>query len=119
MLCALALVRPVAAQSVKLAWDASPSPGVTNYVIYAATNALATLTNISVGTNLTATVENLSPGTWRFYATAQAGGVESAPSNLLLVDVPRPPANLRTIVVQYSYTLTNWADLGFFRLRVP
>ena len=113
------------AQSVRLGWDASTSAGVTNYVLYAHTNTLAS-TNLAaavvrqkVGTNLTATIEDIKPGRWWFAATAVGGGVESQPSNILIVDVPQPPPNMRTIVVQYSGTLTNFYDVGFFRLRLP
>jgi len=113
------------AQSIRLAWDASTSPGVTNYVLYAHTNTLAA-TNLSaavvkqsVGTNLTATIEDIKPGHWWFVATAVGSGVESGPSNSVNVEVPKPPAAMRTIVVQYSGTLTNFYDVGFFRLRLP
>lgn len=113
------------ASDVKLAWDASPTPGVTNYVLYASTNSL-TATNLptatvrlNVGTNLTASVENIQPGQWSFAATGMKDGLESDPSNILIVDVPKPPDRMRTVVVQYSGTLTNFYDVGFFRLRLP
>ena len=115
----------VHAAELKLAWDESPTTGVTNYVLYASTNALnasnlqTAAVRLNVGTNLTATVEDIQPGQWSFAATAQKMGVESAPSNILLVDVPTPPARMRTVVVQYSGTLTNFYDVGFFRLRLP
>jgi len=118
-LCATAM-----GQSVNLAWDASTSPGVTNYVIYATTNALtdtnasSALVKVPVGTNLTAKVFDLSPGMWWFGAKAVAGGAESKLSNVVAVEVPKPPAQMRTIAVQYSYTLTNFYDLGFFKLRI-
>jgi hypothetical protein len=113
------------AQTVRLAWDPSPSPGVTNYVLYASTNELSATnlmtatTNLPCGTNLTATVTDLSAGNWWFVATAWAGGVESLPSNVLQVQVPTPPANMRTVVLQYSGTLSNFYDVGFFKLRLP
>jgi hypothetical protein len=76
------------ALDVTLAWDASPSTGVTNYVLYVSSHPL-TENNlytadvaISVGTNLTTTVTNLNAITY-FVATAQADGVESSPSNLV------------------------------------
>jgi hypothetical protein len=103
------------AADVRLAWDASPTPGVTNYLLYAHTNLL-TATNLSasllrfhVGTNLTATVEALQSGQWSFTVTAMKDGLESDPSNVLLVEVPQPPARMRTVVVQYSGTL-NFQD---------
>lgn len=113
-----------AAQEVKLAWDASATSGAI-YVIYASTNSLS-VTNLasanvrlSVGTNLTATAQDIKAGRWWFAAAAVANGVESLPSNILIVDVPAPPAAMRTVVVQYSGTLSNFYDVGFFRLRLP
>lgn len=126
LLCAFALSLPAA--QLKLAWDPSPSPGVTNYVLYVSTNAI-TVTNaqpvaarISVGTNLTSAVEFLRAGRWHFAATAQAEGVESEYSNELIVQVPEPATNLRTLVIEYTLDLTgstNWSQLGFLRLKLP
>ena len=113
------------ASDIKLAWDASPTTGFTNYVLYASTNILSAtnLTSatirLNVGTNLTATVERITAGQWSFAATAMKDGLESDPSNILIADVPQPPARMRTVVVQYSGTLTNFYDVGFFRLRLP
>lgn len=104
---------------IRLAWDASATTGITNYVLYAATTTQTNIARLNVGTNLTARVESLQPGTWLFSATAMKGGVESDPSNILIVEVPQPPRNMRTVVVQYSGTLSNWYDVGFFRLRLP
>lgn len=109
---------------VRLAWDASPTEGITNYVIYAHTNAITqeTYTNavvrINVGTNLTATVEDPSPARWWFTVTAMRDGLESDISNVIEVEVPAPPSGMRTVIVQYSGTLTNFQDVGFFRLRI-
>jgi hypothetical protein len=109
---------------IKLAWDApvETNYSVTNYVLYAQTN-LVSKTNYSVrqsvGTNQTATVQDIAPGRWWFAATAVAGGAESDLSNVVLAEVPVPPPNMRTVVVQYGGTLTNFYDVGFFRLRLP
>lgn len=110
---------------IRFAWDPSTTTGVTNYVLHAHTNALtatnfaSALVHVNVGTNLTASVSALQPGLWSFCATAQKDGVQSAPSNVVNVEVPRPPPNMRVVVVQYSNTLSNWYDAGFFRLRLP
>lgn len=120
-----AVLANAGASDVKLAWDASATPGVTNYVLYAHTNLLsvtnlpAASVRLPVGTNLTATVEGLREGVWSFAAAAMKDGIESEPSNVVTVEVPRPPERMRTVVVQYSGTLTNFYDVGFFRLRLP
>lgn len=117
---------PAFAGDVSLAWDASPSPSVTSYVLYAHTNSLSATNlasatvRVNAGTNLTALVENLRPpATWYFVCTAVAGGVQSDPSNQLIVQVPQPPANERLVAVQFGVTITNFTDTGFFRLRIP
>lgn len=109
---------------LNLAWDAVPGAGVTNYVLYAHTNTL-TATNLAaatvkagVGTNTLVAVENLAPGQWSFAVTAVKAGVESPPSNILPVEVPPAPVNLRTVVLQYGATVTNLTDMGYFRLRI-
>lgn len=115
------------AQSIKLAWDASPSSGVASYRLYAHTNNLATtslsnaVVKLSAGTNLTATVSNLVSGKWWFAATAvNALGIESDMSNVLLVEIPAAPSNMRTIVAQWNGQVvgTNWVDVGFFRIKM-
>jgi hypothetical protein len=114
------------ASDLRLAWDASTDASrVIGYRLYAHTNQLsetnlaASVVKRDVGTNLTARLENLSVGRWWFAATAVGTNAESGPSNILLVDIPAPPANMRMFVVQYSGTLTNFYDVGFFRLRLP
>lgn len=122
---AAAAASPALASEVNLAWDPSETPGITNYVLYAHTNALV-MTNLStasvrvpVGTNLTATCVWLKPGRYWFTVTAMRDGVESDPSNVVTVEAPEPPENMRTLVIQYSGTISNWTDVGFFKLRIP
>lgn len=110
---------------VRLAWDKSDTASVTNYVFYAHTNSL-TATNLAsaavrlnAGTNLTARVERLAAGRWWFVVTAVGEGMESDPSNTVTVEVPEPPKNMRTVILQFSGTLSNFYDVGFFRLRLP
>jgi len=108
---------------VKLAWDASPTPGVTNYTVCAGTNAITfdnALVRVSTGTNQTVSVSNLAPATWQFMVVAQKDGVVSDPSNVVVAEVPRPPATMRTVIPQWSGTVasTNWQDVGFFRVRI-
>jgi len=74
---------------VRLAWDASPTEGITNYVLFAHTNAItqASYTNavvrLNVGTNLTCTVEDPVPARWWFTVVAQKDGLESDISNVI------------------------------------
>lgn len=71
---------PLFASNVDLMWDASPTPGITNYVLYASTNALSATNlptatvRLNVGTNLTAKVENIKAGQWSFAVTAMLEG---------------------------------------------
>jgi hypothetical protein len=107
-----------------LGWDPSPSPGVTNYVLYASTNGLSasTLTNamvaVNVGTNTLMEAQNIVPGTWSFAVTAQAGGIESGPSNILIVQVPAAPANLRSVIIQFPGSNIVLTNLPYFRLLI-
>jgi hypothetical protein len=84
------------AQNVNLAWDASPSPEVNRYKVYAAkgtntvfavgnTNAASTIT---VTNQLVASFTNLSVGAWTFTATAlSTNGLESVNSNVVWTNV--------------------------------
>jgi hypothetical protein len=124
----------VQAATVNLAWDSPASTnGIKGYYIYAHTNSLATGTNLASAlvrakfpgattTNATIQVTNAI----RLYIVATAYGdfdVESVPSNEVIADIPKPlppPANVRTVAVEYIPTITgtNWTDVGFFRFRI-
>ena len=60
----------VQAQSVTLAWDASPSPSVTGYLIYYGTNSRSYSFLTNAGLALTQTVVLPHLGRWFFAATA-------------------------------------------------
>lgn len=112
--------------TVLLAWDASTTPGVTNYVLYAHTNTLsktnlaAARVKLNVGTNRTARLESITPGRWDFAASAVMDGAESDISQVASMEVPIAPPNMRTVVLQYSGTVTGgFYDAGFFKLRFP
>ena len=87
MICvAVALIAVVVArgQRVTLAWDASPSAGVTGYRLYYGTNSRSYGFVTNSGLVLTQAVTLPHPGRWFFAATAYAGnGLESVFSDEL------------------------------------
>lgn len=117
-LCGLVLVLPVFSAETRFAWSPSPDLGVTNYVlkVLQGTNSV----RVNVGTNLTA-IAQLTNGVYSVVVTAQKEGVESDPSNMLILDVPRSPTNLRTLILEAAFDLTgtNWTTVGMIRLRSP
>lgn len=124
LLCLLAL--PCLAQQVSLKWDASPS-AVTNYLLLVhtnaptASNALATASlKLGTGTATQAVLSEMKPATYWFSVVAQSSqGVYSDLSNILQVDVPKPAANLRTVVIQYTVGVTDpGTNVGMFRFTV-
>ena len=123
---AFALPAVCLSQNFRLGWDPSPTPGVTNYILYGDTNALswATLANahmkLNTGTNTGVTIDSIPVGRYYFTVTAIEGGMQSTNSNIIMVDVPAPPTNLLTVVLQWGATVgsvTN--DALFLKLRIP
>ena len=124
-----ALAFTASAQTIPLQIVASPTPGVTNYIVYVGTNTLtpqnfrtASLTNFGVGTSLTFTVsEPNPPATWYFVVTAVKGGIESGPTSVLPVSVPLPPGGLMPLALAYTFSLdpggSTWSNL-FFKVKV-
>lgn len=103
---------------IRLAWNPSPTVGVTNYTLYA--NSSVTNLSVSVGTNTTATLRDIKPAIYTFTATAWKDGAQSAPSIPLVVEIAAPPSGLRTVVVQGAPIIgTNWVDMGVFKLKLP
>jgi len=115
------LCLPALGGTVRLAWTASITPGVTNYVVRAvgpgATNNVAT---VAVGTNLTAEVETTVAGVWGFSVAAEKDAVRSDWSNVVLVDMPEAPTQGRVVAVEAALNLvgTNWINAGYFRLKI-
>jgi len=97
------ILASVKAADVKLIWGASPSAGVTNYIVYANTNTIVSTNyylssiKIEVGTNLTTRVSGLTPGMWWFTVTCIADDVESDISNVITGNVPNKPGNVLKI----------------------
>lgn len=112
------------AAPIQFAWDASVTLGVTNYVLFASTNTLTTSTTsnapvkLNLGTNTTCWVEGMTNGVWNFAVASVKNGVQSDLSNVVTVEVPKAPANMRTVYLQYGPTVTNFSDTGFFRVRI-
>src|SRR5687768_6424842 len=124
---ALLLAPTLMAGEVKLAWDWEPLPDSDNTnspnFILTGIRPFSTITNtvsINAGTNKTATIIDLIPGIWTFNAKAvMTNGVSSGPSSSVAVEVPPAPTNMRTIALQYSATVSNFVDVGFFKVRFP
>lgn len=118
------------AGTVRVAW--SPSPDAASepitYAIYAHTNVLSetnlnsAVLRIDAGVSLSAMLSFTNAARWHLVVTAvDANYVESAPSNMLTLEVPAPPAGLRTVVVEHTIDLstsTGWQDVGYFRLKL-
>ena len=73
----------VRAESVALAWDASPEPDVAGYVLHYGTSTLTYTQAVDVGNTTTATLNNLASGATYFIAVSarDTGGLESLPSS--------------------------------------
>ena len=112
-----ALIAP--AQRVKLAWDASPSPGVAGYRIHFGTNAGNYSFVTNVGLVRTQTVVLPHTGRWFFAATAvDANGMESPLSNQVQWEAkPVAPVVLGesfvrlTPVIERSTNLVTWRSI--------
>jgi hypothetical protein len=89
--CAMLLAVAAWAADVKLAWDPSTSPEVTNYRIYRGLGPRVYFAHDSLGNVTTHTVTGLGPGTWYFTATAlDALGNESGYSNEVFTTIVDP-----------------------------
>jgi len=78
--------------TVTLAWNPSPSPGVTGHRLYfsRSTNEWTHVKILGIATQTT--VALTEPGRWYFVVTARsAEGLESIPSNMVAYDVAESP----------------------------
>jgi PA14 domain/Divergent InlB B-repeat domain/Fibronectin type III domain len=89
-----------AAQNVKLAWNASPSSGVTGYRLHYRQSSGGQTTSVDVGNVLTATISNLNDATTYLCSVSayNSAGLESARSNEISYTTPSSAPG--------SYTLT-------------
>ena len=117
------------AGNLYLAWDPSPSSGVTGYALYVGTTSGAYQQRFDVGTQTSATVSNLSPGL-KYYVTVRAydaANVESPSANEVSYVIPgamnlsmQPAAGVqlnfvsepgKTYLLQATTDLKNWTTL--------
>ena len=118
LLSLLVLAGLVLAQSVQLAWDASPSGDVTGYRIYYGTNSRSYYYKLNAGLVRTQSVTLPRRGRWFFAVTAyDKNGVESLFSNeVQWENLPSPPVlaggNVVRIcpVIERSTNLVNWSS---------
>lgn len=119
----------VSGGDIPLAWDSPTNEPTAAFILYASTNALSAANFRTAPVRLplppinTVTLSSFKPGTYWITVTAvSTNTLESDPSNILVAQVPTPPVNLRTVLLQYSNTITNagtnWVDAGFFRVKI-
>ena len=91
-----------AAQSVRLAWNASPSSGVTGYRLHYRTSSGTQSTSVDVGDVLTATISNLEDATtYLCWVTAyNNAGLESSRSNEVSYTTPSSPPETYYLTVE-------------------
>ena len=115
----LLAVCALGADSVKVAWDASPSASVAGYRIHFGTNATALPYVTNVGLVRTQAVVVPFSGRWFFAASAvDTNGVESALSNILQWETPPVPPVMNgepwvrlAPVIERSSDRTNWTSV--------
>ena len=93
LLVSSAHLAPLEAQSVSLAWNASPSPGIASYVIRYGTTSGVYSVATNVGNQTAATIAGLQAGQTYYLAVMarDTAGVESPPSNEASYQVPVAP----------------------------
>jgi len=112
-------------QSVRLAWDASPTIGVTNYVLYGSTNQFfytnlaAAPLKYNTGTNLTVLVEPMKAGRYYFTTAAMANGAQSTNSNIIAVEVPESPGMLYTVELLWGAEVGSVTNNALFLKLKP
>ncbi len=99
------------AASVSIAWEPSATIGVTNYIVRFWRDGASVVNTAQVGTATNHTIHNLDAGRWHCQVSAQsAQGIESDPSNLLVMEVP--PAPVIRINLQGSGNITGpWTNI--------
>ncbi len=113
-LAALNVSAQSALDTVTLAWNPSPSPGIQKYRLFFSQSTNEWTHVKDAGLNLQATVGLPALGRWFFIATAMdTNNLESVPSNMVSYDVlsgPAGPAGMRilsAIVTRVSTVVTS------------
>jgi hypothetical protein len=90
-----------AAQSVTLAWNASPSSGVTDYRVHYRISSGGPSTSVNVGNVLTATISNLNEATTYLFSVSaySSSGLESTRADEISYTTSSSPQNLYTLTV--------------------
>ena len=102
------------AASVTLAWDPSPSPNISSYVLLYGTASGAYVSSLNVGTALTGTISDLVAGTPYFFAVTARNslGAESAPSAEITYTPPLPVISNNPPTLNIVANLTLLAGAG-------
>jgi hypothetical protein len=89
-----------AAQSVTLAWDASPHPSIVGYKLHYGTTSGNPSQTKDVGKTTTATVSNLNDGTTYFFTVSACNGAgERQPSNQVSYTTSGAPSGTHVLTV--------------------
>jgi titin len=125
ILCLLVFAIASYGATVNVAWDASPSTGLSSYRVYKSTSAITAGTAPSANpaavvavtvpsTQLTGAIVNLTDGTWYFSVTAvDTSNLESLFSNVVslnVINLPAAPTSLAATALSTSQIRLNWAD---------
>jgi hypothetical protein len=136
----------LAAQSVTLAWNPSPSTNVAGYMIYYGADGIHFDSQMDAGTNTTWTVTGLEPGSTNYFEVVayDTNDDQSPPSNQIEYTVPNAlqtvtvlanPANAGgvsgggsfaadslvtvTATANSGYTFANWTENGTVQSTSP
>jgi len=136
----------LAAQSVTLAWNPSPSANVAGYMLYYGTNGTNLDTQMDAGTNTTWTVTGLGPSSTNYFEVTayDTNDDQSPPSNQIEYTVPNAaqtvtvqanPADAGTVTgggtfasgssvtvtatANSGYTFSNWTENGTVESASP
>ncbi len=112
LLAILLLCRPAGSSLVPLAWDASPTLDVDGYAVWTTHAGAEPEWQVTVST-LSVNLGSLPVGKYDVYVTAVLGGVHSAPSNTISIEVPEPPSGpAQQLLLEGSDDMSTWHASG-------